>query len=142
MAAIISRFNKKLLSNRVESACISLHLATAINKGKCRKSLIICKTTIKSSDVTKQYDGCCETEFKTCFCNHNKSFKFRQKCTTTELRKLSARSKTQNKTPVLIGASWPELPLTTQGLNIAISAYQRNLPFSEQTQIYFFEQKV
>ena len=81
MAAIISRHNKNLLSNRAESACITpscncKNKASCPLKGNCRKSSIIYKATLKSGDVEKHYYGCSKTEFKTRFYNHNQSFKF------------------------------------------------------------------
>ena len=92
MAAIISKHNKKLLLIRAESACITppcncRNKTSYPLKGSCRESSIIYKPTLKSDDVAKHYYGCCETEFKTRFYNHNKSFKFPQKCNATELSK-------------------------------------------------------
>ena len=126
IVAIISRHNKKLLSNRVVSGCITpscncRNKTSCRLKGKCRESYTIYKTTIKSGDVAKHYCSCCETEFKTRFDNHNQSMKFRRKCNAIELSKLSGSLKTQDKTPVLNGVSRPAPPLTTQELNGAIS---------------------
>ena len=92
MAAIITRHNKKLFSNRAESACITSpcncrNKTSCPLKGKCWKSSIISKPTLTYGDVTKHHYGCCETEFKTRFYNHNQSFKFRRKCNATELWK-------------------------------------------------------
>ena len=92
MAAIIFRHNKKLLSNRPESACITppyncKNKTSRPLKGNCRASSIIYKTTVKSGDVAKHYYGCSETEFKIRFYNHNQSFKFRRKCNAIELSK-------------------------------------------------------
>ena len=91
-ADIISRHNKKLLSNRAKSACIPLpcncrNKTSCPLKGKYSQSSIIYKATLKSGDVAKHYYGCCETEFKTRFYNHNQSFKFRRKCNATKLSK-------------------------------------------------------
>ena len=139
MAAIISRHNKKLLSNRAESAyttppCNCKNKTSCPLKGNCRESSIIYKATLKSGNVEKHYYGCCEMKFKTRFYNHDQSFKFRRSATQPKYRKLSGNSKTQDKTPVLNGVSRPALPPTTRELGDAISAYQRNSPFSKRTQ--------
>ena len=140
MAAIISWHNKQLLSNKVESACIVLlyncrNKASYPLKGKYRESSIIYKATLKSGDVAKHYYGCCKKKFKTRFYNHNQSFKFRRKCNATKLSKAFWQLKDTGQNPCIKWSMRPAPPLTIQELNGAISACQRNSPFSEQTQI-------
>ena len=106
MAAIISRHNKKLLSNRAESACITppcncKNKTSCPLKGNCRESSIIYKATLKSGNVEKHYYGCSETEFKTRFYNHNQSFKFRRKCNATELSKAFWQLKDTGQNPCI-----------------------------------------
>ena len=106
MAAIISRHNKKLLSNKAESACITppcncRNKTSCPLKGTCtcRESSIIYKAALKSGNVEKHYYGCSETEFKTRFYNH-KASSFDGSATQPNYRKLSGSLKTQDKTPV------------------------------------------
>ena len=129
MAAIISRHNKKLLSNRAESACITppcncRNKTSCPLKGNCCKSFIIYKATLKSGDVAKHYYGCCETEFKTRFYNHNQSFKFRWNCNATKLSKAFWQLKDTGQNPCI---EWSIVTCTTpyhpgaKGCNLCLS---------------------
>ena len=59
------------------------------------------QNSLKSGDVAKHYYGCCETEFKTRFYNHNQSFKFRLKCNATELSKAFWQFKDTGQNPCI-----------------------------------------
>ena len=106
MAAIISKHNKKLLSNRAKSSCFTppcncRNKTSSPLKGNCHQSSIIYKATLKSGDVAKHYYGCSETEFKTRFYNHNQSFKFRRKCNATKLLKAFWQLKDTGQNPCI-----------------------------------------
>ena len=80
MAAIISGHHKVLLTHRTKPANIvpPCNCRTKTNcpmKGLCHESSIIYKATLTSDGIAKNYYGCSETEFKTCYYNHNQSFK-------------------------------------------------------------------
>ena len=56
--------------------------------GKCRAKSIIYKGSISApNSPTQHYFGCCETEFKTCFYNHQQFFNHQDKANATELSK-------------------------------------------------------
>ena len=120
MAAIISRLNKALLAQRIEPAstvpsCNCRAKTSCTMKGQCRESSIIYKATLTTDGIAKNCYVCSETEFKTCFYNHNQSFRYRQKCNATEL-------KTEERTPSLNGASRPAPHHTIRELDGATSA--------------------
>ena len=79
-------------------------------KGLYCKSSIIYKATLISDGIAKNYYGCSETEFKTCFYNHNQSFKYQQKCNATELSKAFWQAKDTDKNPVI---KWSIVACTT-----------------------------
>ena len=105
MAAIISRHNKIVLSNKTTAnsttpPCNCRNKISCPLEGKCRESSIVYKACLLSGNAANNYYGCCETEFKTRFNNHNQSFKFRRKSNATELSmKLFGRPRMQEKTP-------------------------------------------
>ena len=128
MAAIISRHNKALLTQRTEAAntvppCSCRAKTSCLMKGLCGKSIYIYKATVTSDSIAKNYYGCSETEFKTHFYNYNQSFKYRQKCNATELSKAFWKAKDAGKDPVIewsitacmtpyyLGARWCKLCL-------------------------------
>ena len=104
MAAIISRHNKIVLSNNTtaNSTTPPCNCRNKINcplEGKCRESSIVYKACLLSGNAANNYYGCCETEFKTRFNNHNQSFKFRRKSNATELSKAFWQAKDAGKNP-------------------------------------------
>ena len=110
MAAVIFRHNKALLAHRTEPAntvptCNSRVKTSCPMKGLCRESSIVYKTTLTSDGIAKNYNGCCETEFKTRFCNHDQSSKYQQKRNDTELSKALWHAKDAAKISSLNGAS-------------------------------------
>ena len=126
MAAIITRHNKALLAQRIESAntvqpCNYRAKTSCVIKGLCRENSIIYKATLTSDGIAKNYYGCSETEFKTRFNNHNQSFKYRKKCNSTKLSKAFWKAKdagknlviewriTDRTTPYYPGARWCNL---------------------------------
>ena len=79
MAAIISRHNKALLTQKTEPAnivppCNCTTKTNCLMNGLCCKSSIIYKATLTSDGIAKNHYGCSETEFKTHYYNHNQSF--------------------------------------------------------------------
>ena len=104
MAAIISKHNKITLKNRAD-----LHHTTPLfncrNKtncpleGKCRKSSIIYKATLKSNGKTRHYYGWSETGFKTHFNNHKQSLVHQKKRNATELSKAVWNAKDTGTNP-------------------------------------------
>ena len=102
MAAIISRHNKALLTQRPASTvppCNCRAKTSFPMKGQCRESSIIYKATLTTDGIAKNYYGCSETEFKARFYNHTQSFKFRQKSNATELPKAFWQAKDTGKNP-------------------------------------------
>ena len=80
IAAIISRHNKALLTQRTEPAnavppCNCRTKTSCPMKGLCRESSIY-KATLTSDGIAKNYYGYSETEFKARYYNHNQSFKY------------------------------------------------------------------
>ena len=106
MAAVISRHNKALLTQRTEPAntvppCNCRTKTNCPMKGLCRESSIIYKATLTTDGIPKIHYGCSETEFKTRFHNHKQSFKYRQKCNATELSKAFWQAKDTRKNPFI-----------------------------------------
>ena len=101
MAAIISRHNKIVLSkstaNSTTPPCNCRNKINCPLEGKCRESSIVYKACLLSGNAANNYYGCCETEFKTRFNNHNQSFKFRRKSNATELSKAFWQAKDAGK---------------------------------------------
>ena len=111
MAAIIPRNNKVLLAQRTKPANTvppsNCRTKTSyLMKGLC-ESFIIYKPTLTSDDISKYYYGCTETEFKTCFYNHNQSFKCCKSVMPLSCLKPFGKLKTQERTPSLNGALQP-----------------------------------
>ena len=65
--------------------CNCRNKANYLLEGKCCKSSIIFKATLKSNGIARHYYGCSETEFKTRFNNHKQSLVHRRKRNATEL---------------------------------------------------------
>ena len=70
MAAIISRHNKVLLSQRINPAntvppCNCRTKTSCLMTGLCRENSIIYKATLTSDGIAKNYYGCSENKFKT-----------------------------------------------------------------------------
>ena len=104
MAAIISRHNKIVLSNKTTAnsttpPCNCRNQVSCPLEGKCRKSSIVYKACLVSGNAANNYYGCCETEFKAHFFNHNQSFKYRRKSNATELSKAFWQAKDAGKSP-------------------------------------------
>ena len=102
MAAIISKHNKIALQSRAElrrttPPCNCRNKANCPLEGKCRKSSIIYKATLKSNRIANY--GCSETEFKTLFNNHKQSLVHRHKRNATELSKAVWNAKNTGTNP-------------------------------------------
>ena len=91
MTGIINNHNKKLLhphTNNKDLPCNCRYLPNCPLNGKCRAKSIIYKASISApNSLTQHYFGCCETEFKICFYNHQQSFNYQDKANATELSK-------------------------------------------------------
>ena len=79
-------------------------------KGLCRESSIVYKATLTSGSIAKNYNGCCETEFKTRFCNHDQSSKYQQKRNAVELFKALWHAKDAGQN---LGIEWSIAVRTT-----------------------------
>ena len=115
MAAIVSRYNKVLLAQRTEPAntvppCNCRTKTSCLMKRLCSKSSIIYKATLTSDGIAKNYCGYSETKFKTCFYNHNQSFKYQQKCNATKLSKAFWQAKNAGKNSII---EWSIMAHTT-----------------------------
>ena len=136
MAAIISRHNKIVLSNNTtaNSTTPPCNCRNKINcplEGKCRESSIVYKACLLSGNAANNYYGCCETEFKTRFNNHNQSFKFRRKSNATELSKAFWQAKDAGKNPRI---KRPIQPHIIRGQSLAIYVSKKNLQSYRQMQ--------
>ena len=105
-SSIIFRHNKALLAQRTKPAntvplCNSRAKTSCPMKGQCCESSIIYKATLTLDGIGKYYYGCSETEFKTCYYNHNQSFKYWKKCNVTELSKAFWQAKDTGKNPII-----------------------------------------
>ena len=104
MAAIISKHNKIVLSNKTTAnsttpPCNCRNKVSCPLEGKCRESSVGYKACLISGNAANNYYGCCETEFKARFYNHNQSFKYRRKSNATELSKVFWQAKDAGKNP-------------------------------------------
>ena len=70
-------------------------------EGKCHESSIVYKSCLISGNAASNYYGCCETEFKARFNNHNQSFKYRRKSNATKLSKAFWQAKDTGKNPCI-----------------------------------------
>ena len=98
-------FFQSLLSRadfrRTTPPCNCRNKANCPLEGKCRKSSIINKATMKSTGITRHYYGCSETEFKTRFNNHKQSLAHRHKRNSTELSKAVWNAKDAGTNPCI-----------------------------------------
>ena len=104
MAAIILRHNKIVLSNKTTAksttpTCNCRNKVSCLLEGKCHESSVVCKACLISDNTANNYYGCCETEFKARFYNHNQSFKYRRKSNATKLSKAFWQAKDKGKNP-------------------------------------------
>ena len=139
MAAIISRHNKIVLSNKTTAnsttpPCNCRNKVSCPLEGKCRESSIVYKACLISGNAANNYYGCCETEFTACFNNHNQSFKYRRKSNATELSKAFGTPRTQEKIPAQNLVSWPIQPHIIRRQSLAIYASKKNLQSYRQMQ--------
>ena len=139
MAAIISRHNKIVLSNKTTAnstppPCNCRNKVSCPLEGKCCKSFIVYKACLISGNAANNYYGCCETEFKARFNNHNQSFKYRRKSNATELSKAFWQAKDAAKKTAKNGVLWPIEPHTIRGQGLAIYASKKNLQSCRQIQ--------
>ena len=79
MTVIISRHNRIVLSNKTTAnsttpPCNCRNKVSCPLEGKCRESSVVHKACLISGNAANIYYGCCETEFKARFYNHNQSF--------------------------------------------------------------------
>ena len=107
MATIISRYNKILLSNRINANSTTppyncRNKASCTLEEKCRKSSKIYKACLISGNAANNYHGCCETEFKARLYKHNQSFKYRRKSNATELSKAKDAKKKRIKWSIAV----------------------------------------
>ena len=121
MAAIISRHNKIVLSNKTtaNSTTPPCNYRNKVNcplEGKCHKSSIVYKACLLSGNTANNYYGCCETEFKISFNNHNQSFKFQRKSNATKLFKAFWQAKdARKKNPDKMEYRGPYGPISSGG---------------------------
>lgn len=104
MAAIIASHNKGLLRGNQEVStrdCNCRSSNTCPLNGKCRSKCLVYKAAVTSKSGTKDYYGCCETEFKARFYNHNQSFKYDNKRNATALSKEVWRAKDEGDNPII-----------------------------------------
>ena len=107
MGTIISSHNKNLLGNKQEPKttippCNCRNSANCPLHGECREKAVIYKASITSDGSSKHYIGCTETQFKTRYCNHTHSFKYREKRNATELSKAFWNAKDSGYEPKII----------------------------------------
>ena len=91
--------NLKMREGEFGVLCNCRNKVSSPLEGKCRKSSIVYKACLLSGNAANNYYGCCETEFKTRFNNHNQSFKFRRKSNATKLSKAFWQAKDARKNP-------------------------------------------
>ena len=107
MQSIIAKHNKQIInrlppdeSNALPCNC-RCKSSCPLN-GKCREKCTIYKASVTTpNNTTMEYYGCCETDFKVRFYNHNQSFKNPSKRNQTELSKLVWSLKDANHNPVI-----------------------------------------
>ena len=104
MAAIIFSHNKIILSNRTTANSTTQsrncrNKASCSSERKCRESSIVYIACLISGNAVNDYYGCCKTEFKVRFYNHNQRFKYRRKSNATELSKGFWQAKDAGKNP-------------------------------------------
>ena len=105
LKTIISSHNKKISNSRPEPSrtCNCRNKSMCPLDGKCLSEKIVYQAEVKLTNVTpeppsKIYFGIAETEFKTRYNNHTKSFRNRIYEKDTELSKYVWSLKDQNKT--------------------------------------------
>ena len=108
MAAIISRHNKALLTQRTKPAntvppCNCRIKTNCPMKGLSRKSSIIYKATLTSDGIAKNYYGCSETATKTII----RALNVGKSIMPPSRLKPFGKLKTQERTPSSNGASRP-----------------------------------
>ena len=105
MKKILSCHNKKVLSEKTtnDKACNCRNKNLCPLEGKCLTSNLIYKATVTTNNTneTKTYIGLCETNFKTRFTNHTKSFRHRKYENETELSKHIWNLRDQGKDPLI-----------------------------------------
>ena len=104
MAAIISRHNKIVLSNKTTANSTTpprncRNKVSCPLEGKCRENSVVYKGCLILGNAANNYYGCCETKFKARFYNHNQCFKYRRKSNATKLSKAFWQVKDAGKNP-------------------------------------------
>ena len=120
MATIISRHNKIVLFNKITAnsttpPCNCRNKVSCPLERKCRESSVVYKAWLISGNAANNYYGCCETEFKARFYNHNQSFKYRRKSNAPNYPKLFGRPRTREKPPHKMEHRGPYSPIPTGG---------------------------
>ena len=138
MAAIISRHNKALLTQRTEPAntvppCNCRAKTSCPMKGQCRESSIIYKATLPSDRIAKNYYGCSETEFKIASATTIRDLNTGKSVMPPSYLRPFGKLKTQERTPSLNGPSRPAPHHTIRELDGATSAQKKNSSSSERT---------
>ena len=127
MAAIISRHNKALLSQRTKPAstvplCNCRAKTSFPMKGQCRESSIIYKATLTTDGIAKNYYGCSETKLKLASTTIIRALDTGKSLMPPSYLRLFGKLKTQERTPSLNGASRPAPHHTIRELDSATSA--------------------
>lgn len=100
MASIIKSHNTKLLnissSDKETKLCNCRDKNSCPLSGKCLSSCIVYKAMVVTDQAKSTYYGICESDFKTRYNNHTKSFRSRKYENETELSKLVWKLKDDN----------------------------------------------